>query len=329
MISNFKHLRVWATTLVMALSSFTLQAECIGGFCDLLVWHAAEAGADNWAQVFTGRSTSRETVAIRDIPFGVDVGIRVGLERPLCGFAWQLYYTWFATSAGDGARTDGSITSSFLGNFYINNPTRRIGPSYQGASVEWSINFNMFDLEVGRPFCAGKRLILRPFIGLKGGWIDQAICSVWEDPIVMEPDEDFARGTEDLTNDFWGLGPTVGVDSRWLLAGCRGHPLYLAGDFSGALMVGHWRFSDLYQNDQPSTVDVVLEDVDSVATTLRAFLGLEWELSPQCQRFRLQLRMGYEAQFWFNQLQFYSLNTGRMNNLLTLQGGTFGLHIDY
>ncbi|MGE3954503.1 MAG: Lpg1974 family pore-forming outer membrane protein [Parachlamydiales bacterium] len=302
-------------TLVLAAP---LRADCMGAFCELLVWHAEESGADNWAQVFTGSTTLRETVAIRDIPFGVDVGVRAGVER--CGC--RLYYTGFWTSARDGVRTTGTIASSFLGNFYINNPDRKIGPSYRGASIKWSIDLNMFDLEVGRWFCAERRLAVRPFIGVKGGWIDQGICSTWEDPIA-EAGEEFLRGTEDLRNDFWGLGPSVGVDSRLPLA----RQLFLVGNFSGALMVGHWRFSDLYQNDQPATVDVILDDVESVATTLRAFLGVEWAF--RCKRLGVRLRAGYEAQVWFNQLQLYSLNFGRMNNLLTLQGGTFGLHVDY
>ena len=33
------------------------------------------------------------------------------------------------------------------------------------------------------------------------------------------------------------------------------------------------------------------------------------------------MRLGYEAQYWLNQMQFYAYNMGRLNNVTSLQGG--------
>jgi hypothetical protein len=62
-----------------------------------------------------------------------------------------------------------------------------------------------------------------------------------------------------------------------------------------------------------------MSPVTGAATLLRGVVGLEWR--QQFCRATSTVRLGYEAQLWLNQMQFYSYNIGRLNNVTSLQGG--------
>ncbi len=306
------------------------KENSFGIFADVLVWSAKESGTDNWAQVFSGSGTS-ESIDLRQVSFHWNVGYRVGFDWGMRHDRWdtQLYYTWFRAKGSDHASTNGEIASSFLGNFYINNPNGEgTGPTYRNACIQWTILFNMFDWDLGRNYWVSRALSLRPFIGLKGGWIDQTVHSKWEDPNVADP-EVFGVATENLKNDFWGIGPSFGLDTRWKLGAVCIHSFNLFGDFSGALMWGHWRLKDVYKNDAPQEVAIVLPHISGAASMFRAFMGFGWDATFNKERLNFSLRLGYEAQFWLDQLQFYSFNRGRLANELTLQGGTVDVRFDF
>ncbi len=185
----------------------------------------------------------------------------------------------------------------------------------------------MFDWELGRNYRVSKALSLRPFLGVKGGWIYQSIHSQW-----YNPDRTgaafFNVGRENLENNFWGIGPTTGINTQWNLFNKQSQ-FYLFGDFSGALMWGHWSFSDLFRNDLPQQVVVDLQNINGGASTIRTFMGFGCDLNFSQSQYRFTAKLGYEMQFWLDQLQFYSFTAGRLVNMLTLQGGTFELSFDF
>lgn len=299
-------------------------------FADLLVFCAQESGSDNWAEVIN--ATGSTTVCdIKDVRFGWNVGFRVGLGYGMCHDEWdtQLYYTRFSTQGNDHISSNpGSIFSPFLGNFYVDNPGGAgiSGIAYQRASILWKVRFNMFDWELGRSFWVSHALSLRPFIGLKGGWIHQLIHTKWQNPHLSGA-EFFHTGKEDLKNNFWGLGPCGGLKTKWNLVVYQNHSFSLLGDLSGAIMWGHWTFGDQFTNDIQQEVSVKLSNLNSGATMLRTFMGFGWDAS-FCQ-FHFSTKLGYEMQFWLDQLQFYSFDTGRLSNELTLQGGTLEFCVDF
>lgn len=289
---------------------------------DIFLWTARESGTDCWAEGFSKTSTST-TNTLEAIDFGWDPGFRVGIGCNTGHDSWdtQLYFTCFHTSANDSVSgAPGSVHSTFVGAFYLANPSGLSisGPAYEKARIKWKIDFNTFDLELGRKFFVSDALTFRPFVGVKGGWIDQSIHSLWQNPTIIF--EFFNTSVEDLSNNFWGIGPSGGINGSWKLSS----HFNLIGDFSTALMYGHWSFSDLFYNkgfDQKITSH--LKDIDGGAMMVRTWLGLEWIHS------FLSLKLGYEMQVWFDQLQYYSFVGGRLDNALTLQGGTLELSICY
>lgn len=309
---------------------FQKESRSFDIFADLLLFCAQESGSDNWAEVINAAG-STTVCDIRDLRFDWNAGFRVGLGYGMCHDEWdtQLYYTRFTTQGNDHlSNNPGSIFSPFLGNFYVDNPTGAgiSGIAYQKASIHWGIDFNVFDWELGRSFWVSHALSLRPFVGLKGGWIHQAIHTKWQNPHISGA-EFFQTGKENLKNNFWGLGPCGGLNTKWHLFERENHSFTLLGDLSGALMWGHWTFGDLFKNDIQQEVSIKLSHLNSGATMLRTFLGLGWDAN-FCQ-FYFSTKLGYEMQFWLDQLQLYLFDTGRLSNALTLQGGTLEFSLDF
>lgn len=292
-------------------------------FADLLVWKLREGGADNWAQVISPDGAFK-TADILQVPFHWNAGLRLGVGRSNTPSHWDTLfsYTWFQTKGSSQANvTTGGIYSPFIGNFYINNTNgSSFGPNYRNAGVQWKLYFNIFDLELGRKFYVDQYLQLRPFIGLKGGFINQWMDTQWQNPTVATT---FTAATENLKNNFSGIGPSVGINTTWLLYKTSQNYFNIIGNFSGALLYGHWSFIDLYENNTPASVAVKVASINGAASMARALLGIEW--SGLFSKAPMTVRIGYEAQVWFNQLQYYSFNMGRLNNLMSLQGAVLGL----
>ncbi|MCO6047161.1 Lpg1974 family pore-forming outer membrane protein [Aeoliella sp. ICT_H6.2] len=309
-------------------------------YVDLLCWKLTEGSAENWAQEITPQGSSGSlagTATLVDAPFDWDAGLRVGLDYALVdgGPQASLYYTYFNTGATNEAA--GDVYSAFLGNFFAGNPDGTgFGPHYESGHINWDVQFHTIDLEVGRNLFVSRALALRPFVGLKSAIIRQQIHSSWHDPIdSSSQDYLFSSATENLTQKIWGIGPAVGVEARAPLSLGPDHALSVYFSPSGALMYGSWSFSDQFQTDGPtsttipvpSSIAINSEPIRGAATMLRLACGLEWE---QCsRRVNTRLRVGFEGQVWLNQMQYYSYNMGRLNNLMSLQGSILEFGINY
>jgi hypothetical protein len=218
-------------------------------------------------------------------------------------------------------QASGEVYSADMGNFYIGNTDGAdFGPHYQSASVRWDFDFHSIDFEVSRNYRIGTNLELRPFLGLKTAIISQSIKTHWFNPInTSKHTYTFTSAVETLSPKFWGIGPSLGVTMTMPLRDSENGNLKLFGSPSGAIMFGHWTCAEEYSNDQPTSVTIDMDPITSAATMLRGVVGVEWE--QHFSRMTSTVRFGYETQLWLNQIQFYSYNMGRLNNVMSLQGG--------
>ena len=298
-------------------------------FADVLLWTVREGAAENWAQNITGANQVGNATLI-GAPFDWTAGFRVGtgVHRG-GGFDTTLYYTNFHTSARNQA--SGEIYSAFLGNFYVDNTDGGdFGPHYQHGSILWDFNFHSIDFELGRSRKIGTNLELRPFLGLKAAILKQSIKTRWLDPIdtsgLHSHTYTFTSATENLNLDFWGIGPSLGVTMEMPLRDRESSSLKLFGTPSAALLFGRWNNTEVYKNDEVQ-IAVDTSPITGAATVLRGVIGLEWER--RFSQITSTVRFGYEAQVWLNQMQFYSYNMGRLNNLTSLQGGFVELCVGF
>ncbi|NGX26746.1 MAG: hypothetical protein K940chlam6_00671 [Chlamydiae bacterium] len=287
-------------------------------FADLLVWKASEQPSLLWASSLGSTLGNIEVFEGKNLTFDWDTGFRVGGGHVFECDCWdvQLYYTWFRSH---GSKTipkkDEIIFTQFFAGFLKEDLA-------ESAKIKLSLKYNMFDGQLGRNFCLTECFSLRPHIGLKGGWIDQAICTEWENVILL-PFSQFTS-TEDLTNDFWGIGPSAGVDSKWELGRC----FSIFGDFEMALLWGTWKNTDVYKNTRSEVTNVKMKDSHLGSLMMGVYAGLGWE-TDICAWTHFTARLGYEAQIWFSQFRIPTFQQLRVHGDLTLQGGTLNLSFEF
>lgn len=294
-------------------------------FADLLYWQVGESGSENWAQSITPAGT-QQSAQIEDVSFDWNTGVRFGVGyNSLKNWDAVIYFTGFHTQALKNIT--GEVYSAFLGNFFANNTTGSSltsSPHYRNANIKWKVALDELDIELGHVFQINSALKLKPFVGIKTARINQSIYSNWNSPINVA---DFTAASENLKNDFWGIGPSIGLNTTWNIAHATKNSLNIIGNFSGAILSGHWNFKDHYTNDLPTSITINTSHIGSAATMATALLGVEWQR--HCAQMDITARLGYEMQIWFNQLQFYSYNMGKLNNLMSFQGGILGLSINF
>jgi len=296
---------------IFALSKAT--AATFDVYADALYWQTTETV--DWALVISPSSTNSQKVTFETICFHWNPGFRVGVGfTELCD-CWdtQFSYTYFRAHATNHTKGD-KIRSNFFG------PKLSLVGFFQEANIKTRIDYNIFDWELGRLFYPTPCISFRPMIGLKGGWIDQTLNTSWKKTvdifnILIFP----VTATENVTNNFWGIGPQGGVNGRWFFT----EYFSLVGDFAAAFMWGHWSFSDQYVDSLISNIVIKEDDRNFGALMLQGFIGLGFDFP--C----FSLKVGYEVQDWFNQYQVFDLGTGGQNQDLLLQGLTAHVRFDF
>lgn len=301
-----------ATILILLLAISKTSATTFNVYADALYWHTTETA--DWAFTLAPESNGQRTT-INTISFGWDPGFRVGVGLTNSCNCWdtQFSYTHFQTRATNRVKGD-MIQSEFFGG-----KLSLVG-FFQKAKIRTKIDYNILDWELGYTFFASECLSLRPMIGLKGGWIDQRLKTSWKKTvdifnIIIFP----VTATENLSNDFWGIGPQGGVNGKWFFSSC----FSLVGDFSAAFMWGHWSITDQFNDSFNSNIVTKVSSRNFGAFMLQGFIGLGYDIC------NFSLQIGYEIQDWFNQYQVFDNGTGGHSGDLILQGLKFQVRFDF
>lgn len=288
-------------------------------FGDALYWTVSETV--DWSLTLVQGETSGYT-NYRVLSFDWHPGFRAGLSyhRPETRWDTQCYYTHYSAKTSAHTKThDGLIDPAFLGN-------RTASPliftyNYSKASAQWRLRFDMADWDFRYHFRPSSPLTLRPYLGIKGGTIKQSIHSHWLNPHLFLLGG-LLSATENLRNDFWGVGPKGGIHTQWIF----GHPsrwaFSLFGDFSAAYMWGRWTIKDTYRNNLHQKATTTVGNRKYGSFMVRAFMGLGIDRKTCRADSLLSLKIGYELQDWFSQFQIFDNGTGGHTNDLILQGLT-------
>ena len=291
---------------------------------DFLAWLASEDEASIWADVITiGKNTS--TWKAQGFRFKWDYGFRLGIghDLPLDQWDTMLYWTYF--------RTEAKHRIPAMPNAFISQEPDAgflSGDRPQSMSGKWSILLNMFDWEFGRKYWISNYLSLRPFLGLKGGWINQSLHVHYHN-LTINSVLTQNSGREHLKNNFWGIGPLGGINTLWKVRDFRFHCFNFFGDFSMATLWGTWDCGDVYKNSISHKFSVNTKKSTLGALMFRGFLGIGWDLDIHANRFHFSTKLGYEMQLWLDQLRIATFQLQRLHNDLTLQGVTWNVRFDF
>ncbi|HSX21061.1 MAG TPA: Lpg1974 family pore-forming outer membrane protein [Gammaproteobacteria bacterium] len=274
-------------------------ANAVNFFADALYWQATET--IEWCYN-NSLSTPNQIIEYHTMQFNFDPGFRVGVGFDGT-FDIKFYYTRFYTKSN--ATASGNLVSTYLGGKLAQSST-----FFHSGQLAATINFNMFDLDLSKGFTVANSLVLRPVIGLRGGWIDQSV------------DTSFRGSTsisEYVTNNFRGIGPKAAIETQWWLKRTKNSRWNIFADFTGSYLWGYWQITDVTYQSTGAQVHINSGNRTFGAITLQALVGLEFAY--KC----LDVQLGYEIVDWFNQFQVLDDGTGAHDNDLILQGLTLQL----
>jgi hypothetical protein len=237
------------------------------------------------------RQEGMEFATNKKLNFEFGSGFRAGFGVHLPEDGWDLYadYTHFYPESSRHS------SGSFYPLFLFQGAGAPQGPSVSKAEAHWNIKFQDVDLEIGRAYYIAKTLTFRPFIGLKGAWIEQHAKFHYEGGFI--PAGQIFR--THFQNDFKGAGPLIGIDSNWQL----GAGFSLFGDLSSALVVGHFdNKQKQYQLNGAEVVDLK-NGFNLVSATLQMIAGVAWDINFNRDQCHFGLSAGFETQYWWSQNQ--------------------------
>jgi hypothetical protein len=242
-------------------------------------------------------------------------GFRLGLGGNMEYDEWDVFtnWTWFESTArgskeGDlltlWSHPDGDSSASF-------------------ASGKWHLLLNLVDFELGRSFWVGRHFSLRPFLCVRGAFIDQNLRIHYA----------LADSSSHLKarSDFSGGGVRAGSDLRFTLLG--GWSFY--GLASASMLYGFYDCK-FYQDVAGERIATTKDGFRQATSNAQLELGLRWDVYLHRDRYHLGLYAGWEENIWFglNKMNHFfgdidAGNLEQMNGDLTLSGGTFGVRFDF
>lgn len=290
---------------------------------DVLYWHA-KVGGTEYAY------TDQDPVASlpisgrsKDIDFEWDWGFRVGLGYNFEHDGWDLQaqYTYFDSNGSDSTRPgqNSSVVplrgSSSITEIAANNNA----PFLYCASgkSQFDFDFQSIDLDLGRAYFISGKLSFRPFWGLKTAWLDlEQIVRYTGGPTVVDPNGNIiSLGLEGSTVhvkddcDFWGMGPRVGVDSKWHL----GNGFSIFGNVAGALLFGY--FDVDHKERWSNAVDQRIKihaSRHAFSPTVQMQLGLRYDRYIHNNKQHLGIGLGFEANYWWRQNQMLKIDDSQV-----------------
>ena len=200
----------------------------------------------------------------------------------------------------------------------------------QLARAHANLKLNLIDLGIGTTFSPRPFLDITPFIDLSSAWIHQHFHLI----LSGGPGLNGSTTLDDsihLKNNFWGIGPKIGLNTLWNL----GYGFGICGNFNGSLLYGLFEISQSERTTfiglSPATnyLDISQNTFHLATFNLDFFLGLRWDHMFCNNRYHLLLEAGWENLLFFNQNQLMrfpsqvnaGLNSSQKGDL-SMQGGT-------
>lgn len=254
--------------------------------------------------------------------YDFNAGLRVGMGFLFSDDRWNcdIVWTFLKITDSKGIQLSGQSVLNPLWLFPSVNQTN------QTLHAVWESNFNLLDFRMGKAFQISRSLIANPHLGGRIAFLDQHFS------VQYGGFYGATRGAiSHNDNDFSGLGLRGGLDTEWKLC----PDLAFFGNIASALMWGHFEIAQNLAQGVSSGYDLT-QNMNQNIPNLEIAMGISWSHSFNRDQFRLDTRLGYEFQQWWdmNQLRrFYTSNPGFPNaqvtrNNFTLNGLSLRFEVD-
>lgn len=309
-----------------------------GGFFavgDFLYWQAQEDGLDLTSQVAIGvaGTTRTNTDFKKRLHFQWDPGFRVG-----AGFvfgahdALELFANW--TRFYSGAHSQYSMPIPVISAGGETEFVAKWLPGFMGdvyqARGDWRIRFNTIDLSLGRNFFLSRRLSVKPYVGLRGAFIDQKYKVTYK-ALNVDNGIFFPNTGMRAKNNFEGVGLRTGSDFQWHFS----KQWNLFGSISASIIRGHFNLKQIFNTARlnGSQSEIISGTFDyrnhfwTNRVNLEEMLGLQWETFFGRNRSRasyFSIGAFYELGQWFQQNELSIVSFDPDPTIGGFGAGTYG-----
>lgn len=300
---------------------------------DALLWHAKVGGTE---YAYTDNNTLASFPvqgSTKELDFDWSWGFRFGLGYNFAHDSWDalLNYTYFKSN--DSSKVDGGGNGAVVplqGN--ANLTVVDFGaPFVYGtyASSQFKFSYDNLDLELGRSYFISGSLCFRPFFGIRNTWLDLAQNTTYSGGAILGVNSFKVNNT----NDFWGIGPRAGMDSKWYLA--NGFSIF--GNLSGSLLWGYFKVEhqeNVTNNPQQNSIDLTA-NMHRFAPNAQLCIGLAYDRYVYNDKQHIGLSLGWENIYYWrvNQmLEVIDSSTSKYERIsedASMQGVTFHLRWDF
>lgn len=220
------------------------------------------------------------TGPVQSLNYNIQGGLRAQLGYRFGDSGWDALgeYTYFRSNAsGSGSAGSGYVFLPTLTRPGLTN-------SVSFAAADGNLEYNLYDVQLGRRFAVDDHLALRAFGGLR-------FASIRQDFHAYYDGLDARQASVSVPSNFQGFGPIVGTEATF--AGWKGFHLYARA--SGGLLTGQSNNPILETNNAGQTVYVNSSyDVRKVVPVASVGVGGGWQYRS------VSIRVGYEITNWFN-----------------------------
>lgn len=279
-------------------------------------------------RVRTPSSGGPETMKLLKLQNDYSLGLKFGMGLDFKRDVWDTFanWTWLKTHHSDRREVSSFQFQTLLGAVY---PQELVDNFANRVTSHWQFELNTIDFELGRNFFISKFINLRPFAGVKGGWITQQLKVIYGD-VIDSNGIPFSTPIRTRFKDhMWCLGPRIGINTRWVLG--RSNFALLANvaadlmweDFQPSSQVS---YLDGFGN-QPS-IGRVRQHIQDLTPVMEAMFGLDWGHCFGGVAY-LNIAVGYEMQYWWDQYRAASAVNTNATDPLNLQGATGKIRLEF
>ncbi len=246
----------------------------------------------------------------------VNIGFRPHKDR------WQVDATWvYLSSNAHGSSHNPNVTGGAV-VVPINDISQLLSNNGINAKAMWWADYNALDLDINRGVSFSDAFGIKAHLGLRSLWLDQKY-NVYSINLYNTAPDVFTNANAHLTQNIWGMGPLIGLDSLWKLWGGFG----LVGKASLSLLWSHIHaLSKGYFGTNNALIRKELQTFHTTLPEVNMLIGCQYDTG-MCGSYHFSGHIGWEFTTLFsaNYLENGYLNPGNFN----MSGLTAGLGFDY
>ncbi|MBN2479768.1 MAG: hypothetical protein JXA94_06030 [Parachlamydiales bacterium] len=229
-----------------------------------------------------------------------------------------LEYTFFHMQSSKESRQKGAM-QSIITPWY--NETEI--PSLV-LKAKWRLKYDILDFKLLRKSYTGKKLVLSPLFGVRGGFLRQKYD--------LFTTLDYGKINSFNNVRSFLVGPKTGVETNWIL----NHGVDILVNFSGSLLFQNFTTKRQVDNfSDPQSLDINIKTKSkNFNPNLEVLFAINYQNFNETKNSYLNFLAGYEFQYFFNQNIFQNVqaieNRADDNpNDLMMHGLTIKFRYDY